>query len=423
MDDTDVVVVGAGLAGLRCAALLAEARLGTVLIEAADVVGGRQRTDRLDGYVVDRGFHVLNPFYPAVRRAVDPEALDLRRFPLGVSVRRSRGTVRLMHPLRHPAGIPAALGSGLLNPRDVVALVRWAAPVIARPRAVIAGPDRTLREAWDALGLVGPLRAEVLEPFLAGVVADDRGETSDSFVRLLARSFALGRPGVPADGIAALPAAIARRARAAGAEVRLGRRVRGIRPRSGGVEVEIAGDRRVAARAVVVAVDGPAASRLAGIPAPRMRGLQIWWFATTEPPSASGLILVDGRRAGPVVNTAVMSHTAPSYAPAGQHLVQASCLLAGDARTDPSRAPDEAAVRRHLSEMWGVDTHRWQLLRRDDIPDAVPAQPPPLRTTSPARLSAGVYIAGDHRDTASIQGALVSGERAAAAVLRDLARA
>ena len=115
-----------------------------------------------------------------------------------------------------------------------------------------------------------------------------------------------------------------------------------------------------------------------------------------------------------------MSNSAPAYAPAGTHLVEATCLLPEAARTDSSAAPREADVRRQLAEIWGAETAEWRLLRRDDIFDALPAQPAPLRVTTPTRLADGLYVAGDHRDTASIQGALVSGERAARAVLDDL---
>ena len=100
--------------------------------------------------------------------------------------------VALGHPLRDPRGIPATLRSGLLTPRSVVALARWAGPAVLFPRRVVAGPDRPVREGLTRVGLRGPLRTEVLEPFLAGVLAEDGGDTSDAFVRLLVRMFALG---------------------------------------------------------------------------------------------------------------------------------------------------------------------------------------------------------------------------------------
>ncbi|GAB3603327.1 NAD(P)/FAD-dependent oxidoreductase [Microbacterium aureliae] len=410
-----VVVVGAGLAGLRCALRLAEHGCRVTVLEAADRVGGRQRTDRVDGFLLDRGFQVLNPAYPAVRRWVDVGALDLRAFPVGVRVRRTDRTVALAHPLRHPTRIPMTLASGLTGSRDLVALARWAVPAVLRPKAVIAGRDTTLAEAWDRAGFTGPLRTEVLEPFLAGVVADDTGATSDAFARLLVRMFALGRPGLPAAGIAALPAQLARRAEAAGVEFRLNARVDAVRATARGVDVE-SGD-TLHADAAVVAADPRAAAALLGLDTPAMRGLQTWWFDADAGAPASALLTVDGRRAGPIVNTAVMSRTVPSYAPPGRHLAQATCLLP----PDPEHAPREPDVRRQLAELWGPAAATWRLLRRDDIRDALPAQTPPLRTTTPARVAERLYVAGDHRDTASIQGALVSGDRVARAVIADLA--
>ncbi len=418
METHDAIVIGAGLAGLRCAVRLAQAGRDVVVLEAADAVGGRQRTDAVDGFLLDRGFQVLNPAYPAVRRWVDVDALDLRRFPVAVRVRREDGSATLSHPLRHPTGLLATLRSGLVPPRDAVALARWITPALLQPRAVISGPDRPLRESWDRVGLQGPLRFEVLEPFLAGVIADDAGDTSDAFVKLLVRMFALGSPGVPAAGIGALPAQLARTAEAAGVGIRLGMRVVGVRPRGGtaggAVEVDVAGSDPLRAAAVVVAVGPDVVAGLLDVPRPATRGLQTWWFVTDAAPTASAMLAVDGRRRGPIVNTAVMSNAAPSYAAAGRHLVQGTCLLpsGGESATE-----DE--VRRQLAEIWDADTRAWQLLRRDDIVDALPEQPAPLRVVSEARVADGVYVAGDHRDTASIQGALVSGDRVARAVLTD----
>ena len=212
----EIVVIGAGLAGLRCAARLAAAGHDVVVLEAGDRVGGRQRTDEVDGFLLDRGFQVLNPAYPAVGRWVDVHALRMRPFPVGVRVRREHRVAELRHPLRHPTGLPANLRSGLVSPRDAAALARWITPALLRPKSVIAGADRTLRDGWDRVGLRGALRTEVLEPFLAGVLADDTGATSDSFARLLVRMFAIGRPGVPERGIEALPAQLALTATASG---------------------------------------------------------------------------------------------------------------------------------------------------------------------------------------------------------------
>lgn len=407
MSGYDVVVIGAGLAGLRCATRLAEAGRDVVVLEADDSVGGRERTDVVEGFRLDRGFHVLNPAYPAVRRWVDVGALALRRFPVALGVRLEDGVARIAHPVRSPATVPGALASGLVRPADLLPLARWALPVLANARAVKRGPDRRLAEAWDRAGLRGPLRESVLEPFLAGVLADDRQESSDTFVRLLVRSFALGAPGVPAAGIGALPAQLADTARRAGAGIRLSHRVTATRRHGRGWRVEVDGADAIESRDVVVATG---LTPGLDVPLPRARGLQTWWFATDERHNDDAALRVDGLRRGPIVHSAIVSNTAPTYAPRGQHLVEATVVL-------PSEAT-EADVRRQLTELWGTDARPWRLLRRDDITAALPAQDPPLRLRRPVRLGDGRYIAGDHRDSASIQGALVSGQRAAEAVLQ-----
>lgn len=411
----DVIVIGAGLAGLRCAGLLAAGRLDVVVLEAADAVGGRQRTDTVDGFRLDRGFQVLNPAYPALRRSVDLDALALASFPVGVRVRTRDGMAELRHPLRHPLSIGTTLRSGLVTSRDAVALARWAAPAMVHLLSRLARDDVTVREAWDAVGLRGPLRTAVLEPFLAGVLAESRGETSNAFAQLLVRYFVLGRPGLPAQGIAAVPEQLAARARAAGADIRLGAGADRISARGEGLRVELTDGDFVRAARVVVAVGPGDVGGLTGLPEPTTNGLQTWWFAAAAPPTTSALLTVDGRGGrGPVVNTVVMTHTVPSYAPAGRHLIAATCLLPRGG--DPA---EENEVRRHLTEIWGADIGAWDLIRRDDIQDALPAQPAHLGAPRSPRYTERLYIAGDHRDTASIQGALASGERAARAILAD----
>ncbi|MEW1954483.1 NAD(P)/FAD-dependent oxidoreductase [Terrabacter sp. NPDC080008] len=414
--DTDVVVVGAGLAGLRCAARLTELGHEVVVLEEGDSVGGRVRTDVVDGFRCDRGFQVLGPAYPAVRRWVDVAALDLKPFGAGVLVRRPEGLRVVADPVREPALLGRTLRSGYLAPRELAALARWAARVLVDPKGVMRQADSTLAESFDAAGVTGRLRREVLEPFLAGVLVDSHGRTSANFTKLLVRMFALGRPAVPATGMQALPEQLAA---PLGDRVRLGSRVEAVTPSPGGVDVRVNGA-RVRARSVVVATDPAGASGLTMLPEPVTRGLVTWWFEAPEPPTRLPLVAVDGRREGttppgPVWNTAVMTAAAPSYAPPTRHLVEATCLL-----DRPDGDAPESVVLRHVGDIYGADTSGWRTVTRHRITAALPATPPPLDPRSPVSLGDGVFVCGDHRDTASIQGALVSGQRAAEAVHAQL---
>jgi Flavin containing amine oxidoreductase len=406
--DADVLVVGAGLAGLRCARALADAGREVVVLEAADAVGGRIRTDRVDGFLVDRGFQLLNPAYPAVRRWVDVGALGLQGFGAGVAAVTESGTSVLGHPLRAPTLLPRTVGTALGRPREVAAVLRWAAPLL-RPRrrslsAVLAARDDVDRAAGlDRAGVDGLLR-RVVDRFLAGVLLEDDGSTADRYALLLAWMFARGVPSLPSEGMQALPEQLAA---PLGDRVRLGHRVERVE----GARVE-AGGRSWTAGHVVVATDGPRARGLTGVDAPATKGVVTTWWAAPDAPDTD-LLHVDARRdpRGPLVNAAVVSRAAPSYSPSGRHLVQGSALLA------PGRVPDEATMRRHAGDLLGVDPGGWEVVARHEVPDALPAQPAPYSATRPVRVG-DLVVCGDHRDTGSIQGALVSGQRAAEAVLR-----
>ncbi len=374
------------------------------------------RTDVIDGFRCDRGFQVLNPSYPAVRRWVDVGALDLKPFGSGVLVRRLDGLQVVADPVREPRLLAQTVRSGYLHPQELVGLTRWAARAIADPRSVIRQPDSTLADSLDEAGVTGRLRREVIDPFLAGVLVDSYGASSANFTKLLVRMFALGRPAVPARGMKALPEHLAA---PLGDGVRLRHRVESIRPRDGGVDVHVNGT-QVRGRAVVVATDPVGAAALTPIPQPVTKGLVTWWFEAPEPPTHLPLIAVDGRRTehvpGPVWNAAVMTATAPSYAPPTKHLVEATCLL-----DRPDGDASEAEVLRHVGEIFGCGTTGWRTVTRHRVDAALPAMPPPLRVRSTVTIGSGVFVCGDHRDTPSIQGALVSGQRAAEAVNTHLA--
>jgi phytoene dehydrogenase-like protein len=412
--DCEVLVVGAGLAGLRCAAVLSAHGCDVSVWEAADRVGGRVRTEEIDGFRCDRGFQVLNPAYPELQRAVDVSALNLQTFEAGVAVRGTHDATRWTHPLRKPAHVPTMLTAGGLRPKDLVALTRWAAPAL-RPQALKRSRgDGSLAEALDRSNVSG-LARRVLDRFLAGVVLEDRGDTSNAFVLLLVRMFALGEPGLPTGGMQALPDALA-----APIADRIQLRRRAVRVARDGDEWQVSdgsdGTGSTRARHVVVATDPVTAAALAGTAQPTMHGVVTDWWASDGPVPGPAMLWVDGRPdpSGPVLNAAVISKAAPSYAPAGRHLIAASALLDAD-----GQPPAESVMRAHAAEILGTDAGRWAPLTRHVIPHALPAQPPPLRVRRPIRTPDGLWVCGDHRDTASIQGALVSGRRTAQALLRQ----
>jgi phytoene dehydrogenase-like protein len=403
MTDHDVVIVGAGLARLRAATVLTRHGLDVEVLDAADRPGGRVATDVVDGFRLDRGFQVLNTIYPALRAAVDLAALRLCPFVPGAAIRGDDGALhKFGNPLRRPALAWPTATDGLFGPLEKARLVAWTARVLATPpQRTATRIDRTAARDLAAAHLEGPVVEQFLRPFLSGVLGERDLVTSAAFVRLVWRCFALGTIAVPADGMGALPSRLAEALPEKALST--GRRVSRVAP--GRVEVE---GETLLARAVVVATDPHTAGELLpGLDVPALHSLTTYHHAASTPPADAALLHLDGT-GGPVANTVVMPG---SYAPPGRVLV--SSTVVGPARPEPE-------VRRELGRIYDASTEGWELVRTDEVRAALPAFPAGRPLRSPVDLGEGLFVAGDHRDTPSQQGALVSGRRAAEAVLAHL---
>jgi hypothetical protein len=142
----------------------------------------------------------------------------------------------------------------------------------------------------------------------------------------------------------------------------------------------------------------------------------VYHSAPDFPAATASLLLEAG--GSPLANSIALSKAAPEYAPAGRVLVSSS-MVHGSVPDDV----DSPAVRRALGRLHGTDASSWEHIATYDLPHALPGMPAPHPMRRAVRLpyeGDSIYVAGDHRDTSSIQGALVSGRRAAEAVLEDL---
>ena len=412
-----VAIVGAGLAGLACARRLGEAGVPYVVLEASDGVGGRVRTDEVEGFLLDRGFQVLLSAYPEVRRVLDFAALDLKPFYPGALVHTQGRFHRAADPWRHPLDAVGALFSPLGTFSDKAHITALRHRVTAGSWDDLAArPETTTLEALRRAHLSATMIDRFFRPFLGGVLAGRELTASSRMFDVVFRAFALGEACLPARGIGAIPAQL--RAALPADAVRLGTRVDAIDDRI----VRISGGEAMEANAVVVATEAPAAVRLIGlVGATGGRALTCLYFAAEKPPVEEPILLLDGDGTGPVNNVAVPSAVARGYAPPGAALVSAT-VLGAPALDD---AALESAVRGQMAKWFGPAARRWQHLRTYRIAFAQPEQAPPALTPwrRPVRVRPGLYICGDHRDNASINGALESGRRAAEAVLEDLGQA
>ncbi|MFG3351739.1 NAD(P)/FAD-dependent oxidoreductase [Streptomyces sp. NPDC048001] len=405
----DVLVVGAGLAGLACARDLAAEGRTVSIVEASDAPGGRMRTDRRDGFLLDRGFQVFNTSYPQVRRRLDLRALRLHPFTPGLLVHRGGSLVRVVDPSRRPREAGALRPGRLAPTRDLLALGRLTAADTLLPAPLLKRrPERTTRTALAEAGVSEHTVDTLLRPFLSGVFLEDGLETSSRVFHLVWRSLVRGSLCLPAEGIGSVPAQLARNLPPG--TVRYGAPVAELTP--AGALLDDGGEHP--ARAVVVATGPREAARLLdGLDVPGTRTVTTYYHTAAVPPLDEPTLLVDA--AGRFLNSCVLSRVAPGYAPRGIPLVSTS-VLGGD------RPGREREVRGALSEAYGADTGHWEFLAACTVEDALPAMPPPWPLSRGTRVSPGRYVCGDHRATGSVQGALASGARAAREVLADLSR-
>jgi phytoene dehydrogenase-like protein len=412
----EVLIVGAGLAGLGCALRLREIGIPFHIVEASDAVGGRVRTDQLDGFRLDRGFQVLLPAYPEAERTLDYAPLDLKPFKHVDLIRFGGRFHRIADPRLEPWTAVKSLFGPIVSLRDSFRTMS----LISKVKAGKAEDQFRRPEGLtlDFLRWGGRFSETMIDryfrPYFSCIFLERDLVTSSRSFRFIFRALLEGGATVPAAGMGAIPRQLADRLPAEA--IRLNAAVEKVEAG----KVALRGGEVMAERVIVIATDGPTAARLLpnDVRDPGSRAVTCVYFAADESPVEEPVLLTNADDPGPVNHLAVMSDVAPSYAPAGAALVSVSVL--GDLAIDDAALT--AAVREQLSRWFGCAVNRWRHLRTYRIHHALPDQTAPAldEPERPVRLDDGLYICGDHRQHGSIHGALASGWRAAQAVAEDL---
>lgn len=384
---SDVVIIGAGLAGLSAAIHLQDAGRSVTVLEASDRAGGRVASDHIDGYICDRGFQLINSQYPALVELDVIKEIDFIKAPRAIEVSYGSTRVASADPRQDPfSALHRATGSLF----EKFAFARFVALKVNKEQSLAMA----LKEAG-----CGSLYETVLRPFLRGVFLTEPDNVDARYGHSIIKSFVSGAPGIPKLGVGQLSQALARRVD----DLNLNVRVESL---SGNCLQSSAGE--FEGSDVIVATDATTAAQLLDLPqVARMAGCITWYHSSDSNPSGTGRLLVDGQNRGPNINSIVISDISSSYAPLGKHLISTTTGL----------SKTESDVRRHLSLMWGSDTHDWQLVAKYEIPTALPIHNVGKQLTQSIRISPHTYVVGDHRTVPSQQGALFSGTLAAQLIL------
>jgi protoporphyrinogen oxidase len=409
----DVMIVGAGLAGLSCALELQRQRIDYELWEASDRVGGRLRTESVDGFLLDHGFQVLLTAYPTCKQLLDYDALMLGRFEPGAWIRTAQGFDQLYDPWRRPTKLLSTLlaGAGSMADKYKIRTLR-AISCRGSLEDLYQRPQQTTLERLQAIGFSTRMIERFLRPYLGGIFLDRSLQTSSRMLEFVMRMFAIGDAALPAEGMQAIGMQLANRL--APSQIHLHRTAQRA---ASGVVVDSKGVTH-RAKHVVVATEAPAAAKLTGRNLPtQSRSTTSLYFAAATAPMVDRALILAGEERGPINHVAVVSNVQPAYAPAGMSLVSVNLV---DWEGEPMQA--ESAVRTQLRSWFGEPVDGWRHLRTFHIPYALPTQSMEQMQIvfKPQTLEPGLHVCGDWCETASIEGALHSGQRVAQTILAAL---
>ena len=409
--DADVLIIGGGLAGLCCALRLHQSGLSFQILEGSDGVGGRVRTDKVEGFLLDRGFQVLLTAYPEARRILDYDALNLRPFYPGALIRYKGRFYRFADPWRHPIDGLLGLFTPIGSFSDKLRVRRLRGRVLTGSLSDLYNhPETTTLQALRKIGFSEGMIDRFFKPFIGGVFFDSNLGVSSRMFEFGFRMFSMGDTALPSGGMGAIPEQIA--ARLPAGTVRTEARVESIQ--EGGVTLQ--SGEKVKAHAVVVATEGPETARLLGNQErPGSRSVTCVYFVADEPPISAPLLVLNGEGKGPINSLCCPSNVASNCAPQGRSLI--SVTIIGNPDQDDQQL--EPAVRGQLTEWFGPRAEGWRYLRTYRISHALPMQIPPVSdpTLRPAQVRPGLFVCGEYQNVASIQWAMVSGRLAAEAVM------
>lgn len=410
-----VTIVGGGLAGLTCAHGLFQAGQPFRLLEAGPRVGGRVLTDRVEGFLLDRGFQVFLTAYPEASSYLDYSKLNLCCFEPGALVRYAGEFHRVSDPWRRPQHLLATAFSSAGSLADKLRIAALRRKTTRGDlESIYKIPEQPTIEYLMKWGFSAAIIDRFFKPFLGGVFLDAELQTSSRMCEFVFRMFALGEATLPAEGMESIPRQIA--AELPAECITTDTRVDAV----DGRRVVLESGEVISAPAIVIATEAPMASKLLNKPYPRSgRQVRCLYFAANEPPLSEPILVLNGEGIGPINNLCVPSQVAHGYAPTGQSLISVTVL---DTRADDTDLLSE--VTEQAKSWFGPTVNSWRHLRTYSIDYALPDQSPPALdpVVKPAMAGTGIAVCGDYCDTSSINGAIASGRRAACEVLKTVER-
>lgn len=409
--DPDVLIIGAGLAGLTAAKVLKSAGKSVRILEASNAVGGRIRTDVVKGFLLDRGFQVLLTAYPETKRFLDYKALDLRTFDPGAIILHKEGVTEIGDPLRKPSSLITTLLSPAGTLMDKLRMLRLKLKLSGKTVEDIFAADETTTMAYlKDYGFSDRMISQFFKPFMAGIFLEDQLSTSSRMFEFVFKMFSEGNAAIPAKGMGMIPLQLAQGL--SSSELIFNESVTAI----DGNQVKTSFGSIHHSTYILIATDQQHLPVPFTQTAAACQSVTNMYFTADQPPFKRPMIALNTLPEKLVNNIAVMNQVSSEYAKGGKTLISVS--LIGD-RSGADAVKLEADVLREMAG-WYPDAVNWEHLKTYTIKYALPNDDQ-VCDNIPAdaiRLTDQCFICGDHLMNGSINAAMKSGRLAAEAILK-----
>ena len=403
VDKYDVIIVGSGISGLNCANKLSAAGLKVLVIEKSDSVGGRIKTGSVNGFKLNRGFHVLLTAYPEVKSTFNSKELNLKKFFPGCLIWTGSSMLEVVDPLKHPVkGIKQ-----LINPigklQDYLVLIYlW---IILR----FGLPTRkgiSTNEYFKELGFSDLIITRFLRPFFSGVFLESKLETSVEKFNEVFKYFLRGDVVLPSQGIVSLANQIHRNI--SGCDFLFNSEVNMVSEN----EVQLKSGELFESNHVVLAVDLESKNRLLGLGANSKfnRVVNFYFSYKKNNLFPEYKLVLNGSDSGPINNLVFMDGGLPENE---KGLISVSIIKSQFFELENL----EEAILKQLEEWYSGSLEDVRFMEKIDIRNAVPYQPEIEEYN--LKLKNNIYYCGDYCGVASLNTSLKTSRMISEAILSE----
>jgi len=404
-----VAIIGAGLAGLACALRLRHYNIPYHIYEASDDVGGRVRTDIVDGFRCDRGFQVLLENYPECKRVLDYESLELRAFEPGAKIRIKNSFHTVADPRRKPQLTFKSMKAPVGTVSDKQKVAFWGKKIASKPlRECFKGKDQSTLEYLRQQGFSSNIINSFFRPFLGGIYLESSLSTSSHMTEFIMKMMASGRVTLPRYGMGAISYQLADMV---GREnISLETKIENLNDG----KLKIKDGETVSPKAIVIATEGHHAEKLLGLETGNVEwnGTHCFYYSVPRHAFEEPWLHLNGSGKGIINNIAPVSAVSNEYEAHHKGLISVSVL---EENAEGLSADEiESKAKNDLNRWFGKRAEKFEPITYYHIKHALPKQPPGfMKHKAKLNLPENTAVCGDFRLNSSIDGALRSGRLAA----------